>query len=102
LRHPQQIPNILAAHSVTSELSILVIDNSGFNTPSGSSGISHELSSTTTIHLTKQRHRFIDGATSGQETVVLEDNRGIVAKFLSDTMTFLVTKNDTMTPILLA
>jgi hypothetical protein len=98
LRHPQQISHVLSRQRVARELGILVIDDSSLNTSSRSSGISQKLSLATTIHLTKQRNGFVDSAASCQKTMILEDDGGIITEFFGDTMTFLRTENDTVTP----
>jgi hypothetical protein len=77
-----------------SEFSILIVNDDGFNSPSSSSRIRKKLYLATTFHNTEVKSSLVNCTSTSQKTVVLEDDRIVIAKLLGDTSSFFPTKYD--------
>jgi hypothetical protein len=101
-RCKHQVSHICACQTVMSELGIFIINDGRLNSSPSSSGVSQELSSATTVHGPEMGNRFINTTSNSQETVVLKNDSAVLSQGLGNTLTFLRTKDDSMTPSPLA
>jgi hypothetical protein len=81
-----------------SKFSILIINDGCLNSPSSSGSVRKKLCCTATVHGTKVRDSFIDSSSNRQETVILENDGSVIAKFLCNIFTFLFAEDNATAP----